>query len=317
MQVINLAEPYDQNLIADEPVVLALGFFDGVHRGHQKVIQTAKTVAQEKHLPLAVMTFDRYPKIAYQGLDPKEVRYLTLLDRKLELFAENDVDLVYVVEFNENLVPMGPQEFVDKYIVGLNAVAAVAGFDFTYGKAEIANMQTLVDYAAGRFEVHEVAQLQDCAEKVGSTQIKHALDQGQMDKVNQLLGYQFEISGVVVHGEARGREIGFPTINVQSDDQQKLPAIGVYAVKVEIAGQWYGGMASVSHNETFGPNRNLTVEINLFDVHQDFYDQTVRVLWVKFLRPSVKFSGAEELVEQMKQDELDSRLCLQKDQAAR
>lgn len=312
MQVINLAEPYDSQLIPAEPVVLALGFFDGVHRGHQKVIQTAKKVATAKNLKLAVMTFDRYPKIAYQKLDPKKVRYLTLLDRKLELFAQNGVDLAYVVEFNDQLVPMPPQEFVDKYIVGLNARAAVAGFDFTYGKADIANMKTLTGYASARFEVYEVEKLEVRAEKVGSTQIKSALEHGDINKVNKLLGYSFEISGIIVHGEARGRQIGFPTINVQSQPQQKLPALGVYAVRVEIEGRWYNGMASVSHNETFGPNRNLTVEINLFDVQQDFYDKKARVQWVQFLRPSFKFTGAKELVEQMKHDEENARKTLQK-----
>ena len=311
MQVINLSEPYDKDLIPSEPIVLALGFFDGVHRGHQRVIKTAKKIAQEKNIKLAVMTFDRYPKIAYQDLDPAKVRYLTLLDRKLELFSKIGVDLTYVVEFNQNLVPMSPKDFVNKYIVGLNVVEAVAGFDFTYGKASVANMKTLVDYAAGRFRVCEVPELQDGSEKVGSTQIKHALDQGKMMKVNELLGYPFEISGTVVHGKARGRKLGFPTINVDSDRQQKLPAIGVYAVKVNIDNEWFDGMASVSHNETFGPSNDLTVEINLFDVKRDFYDKNVRVQWFKYLRSSVKFSGVEELINQMKKDEKKSREFLQ------
>lgn len=311
MQVINLKEPYDKNLLPDKPIVLALGFFDGVHRGHQRVIKTAKKIAQKKNIELAVMTFDRYPKIAYQKLDPSEVRYLTLLDRKLELFSEIGVDLTYVVEFNQNLVPMSPEDFVDKYIAGLNTIEAVAGFDFTYGKPRVANMKTLVSYAAGRFEVCEVPELQEQAEKVGSTQIKNALDQGKMMKVNELLGYPFEISGYVVHGKARGRKLGFPTINVASDEQQKLPTIGVYAVKVKIDNEWFDGMASVSHNETFGSSNELTVEINLFDVKRDFYDKKVRVQWYKYLRPSVKFAGVDQLIDQMEKDEKDSRIYLQ------
>lgn len=312
MQVINLSEPYNKNLIPAGPVVLALGFFDGVHRGHQRVIKKAQEIAYKKDAKLAVMTFDRYPKIAYKSLDPTQVRYLTLLDRKLELFAEIGVDITYVVEFNQNLVPMSPQDFVDKYIFDLHVVTAVAGFDFTYGKASIANMQMLPQYANGRFDVYEVPELQESAEKVGSTQIKSALDHGEIEKVNNLLGYPFEISGVVVHGEARGRQLGFPTINVKSGKQQKLPTIGVYAVKVEIDHDWFDGMASVSRNETFGPDRGITVEINLFDVQADFYDKKVRVQWFKYLRPSVKFSGAAELVDQMKKDEKNSREILKK-----
>ncbi|GBG94158.1 riboflavin biosynthesis protein RibF [Ligilactobacillus salitolerans] len=310
MKVINLSEPYDHQLIEPGPVILALGFFDGVHRGHQRVIRAAKKVAQEKNAKLAVMTFDRFPKIAYQGLDPLKIRYLTTTKRKLALFEQLGADLAYVVEFNEKLVPMLPQEFVDKYIIALHAIGAVAGFDFTYGKPEIANMKTLPDYAQGRFEVFEVPELTEDAVKVGTTQIKHLLDQGKISETNLLLGYPFETTGPIVHGQARGRKLGFPTINVETDAQQKLPALGVYAVKVQIGTAWFDGMASVSHNETFGPQQEVTVEINLFDVHQDLYGQVARVQWFEYLRPSFKFTGAQALVDQMKKDESQSRELL-------
>ena len=307
MQVINLSAPYDKKQIPAGPVILALGFFDGVHRGHQEVIHAAKKLAVEKNVKLAVMTFDRYPKGVYQKLAPEDIRYLTLTKRKLELFSELGADIAYVLEFNSNMTKMRPQDFVDNYIVGLNAVGAVAGFDFTYGKPDSANMSVLSDYARGRFTIHEVPELKERSQKVGSTQIKAALDQGKIQHANALLGYPFETSGIVVHGKARGRTMGFPTINVKVDQQQKLPTIGVYAVKVQIDEKWFDGMASVSHNETFGPNRKLTVEINLFDVKQDFYNKDVRVQWFQFLRSSIKFADVADLIEQKKQDETNTR----------
>lgn len=307
MEVIELTEPYQKEKIPVGDCVLALGFFDGVHRGHQAVIKEAKKQAIKQHQKLAVMTFDRQPKIMYQKNIPSHVQYLTLLKRKLELFAQLGADIAYVVTFNEKMVPMQPQEFVEKYIIGLNATCVVAGADYTYGKKDIANMETLPKFAQGRFKIVSVTHLEDEAQKISSTHIRELIDTGDIFQANKLLGYPFQTQGTVVHGFARGRTIGFPTINIKSSLEQRIPAVGVYATKVWIRKNEYIGMASVGYNDTFGDEFDLTVEINLLNFHADVYGEHVKVEWYERMRGMVKFANAKELILQLQKDEIETK----------
>lgn len=127
-----------------------------------------------------------------------------------------------------------------------------------------------------------------------------------MEEVTELLGYIYETEGTVVHGDARGRLLGFPTANVKVKSTVRLPRIGVYAVQIEVGGKWYVGMGSIGHNDTFGEGRDLTVEVYILDFHQDIYGEQVVVRWNHYLRDQVKFNGAEALIDQLKQDERDT-----------
>ena len=312
MQVIEISEPLDLQKIPDEDVVLAMGFFDGVHRGHQAVIQRAKEIAAQRHLKLAIMTFDRFPKIYFRNIDPQAVKYVTPLKQRLKRFEQQGIEIAYVARFDEAMAKLTPQYFVDHFMDDLHAKIVVAGFDYTYGKPDVANMETLPQFAQGRFDVVTVDRQVLNAEKIGTTQIKTALDQGKIEKVNQLLGYRFSFPGKVVHGEARGRELGFPTLNIQPAKDQWIPGIGVYAVRVKVDGQWYQGMCSVSHNETFG-NNPLTIEINLFDFDRMVYGKEVEVEWDQYLRAPVKFESVDQLIAQLKQDKIDTQAYFAKD----
>ncbi|MEG2708963.1 MAG: FAD synthetase family protein, partial [Vagococcus sp.] len=134
MEVIHIHHPYKITEIPEGGVVLVLGFFDGVHRGHQKVIETARQEANNRGLKLAVMTFNHHPSVVFQKIDHKKMKYITTVEQKITRMEEEGVDILYVVEFTSAFAGLTPQEFVDQYIVGLNAVTAVAGFDYTYGK---------------------------------------------------------------------------------------------------------------------------------------------------------------------------------------
>ncbi|KRO15797.1 bifunctional riboflavin kinase/FAD synthetase [Lacticaseibacillus saniviri] len=316
MQVIDIKPPLNTTHVPDQPIVLALGFFDGVHRGHQAVLRRAKKLADELNQPLAVMTFDQHPAIIYRDLPESQVHYLSVRDRKIELMARFGVDQLYIVHFTPEFAALSPQEFVDQYIVGLHANQVVAGFDYTYGKKDIANMQTLPQYAKDRFGITVVAEHDEAGKKISSTRIREALDEGDVDTANQLLGYTYRTTGIVVHGEARGRELGFRTANVETPAEERLPGIGIYAVELKVHDQWYQGMASIGRNVTFGDDRAVTVEINLFDFDQDIYDQPVAVRWWHYLRGEVKFSGADALVAQLHQDELDSKAYFSQQQAS-
>lgn len=310
MEIVKLKEPYDKNAIVDSPIVLALGFFDGVHRGHQKVIKRAIEKGKSLGVKVAVMTFDRHPKIIFQNIDGEKFKYLTMLDEKLEHFKNLGVDIAYVVKFDENLAYLSPQDFIDKYVVGLHAICVVAGQDYTYGKHDIANMDTISDFAKGRFEIITVDHLQRNDQKISSTQIRKDLDSGNVKAANSLLGYQYENHGTVEHGFKRGKKIGFPTLNVSIPKNERILGEGVYAVKVKIDKDnlWYEGMASIGHNETFGDDLEKTVEINLFNFDKSVYGEKVIVKWYKFLREMVKFDSVEELIDQLNKDKRDTEV---------
>lgn len=166
MRIIRLTEPYDQTQIPNSDVVLAMGFFDGVHRGHQRVINVARKKAHNTHLPLAVLTFDIYPKIFFTDVTKDSMRYLTLNQEKIERMEALGVDILYIVTFDENLAYIPPQEFIDKYAVALRARYLVAGADFTYGPPAIATMPLLPEYAQGRFNIMCVNHLCDGGQRL-------------------------------------------------------------------------------------------------------------------------------------------------------
>lgn len=306
MEIIEMRHPYDHATIPEEEIVLVLGFFDGVHLGHQKVIETGRKIAEEKGLKLALMTFNQHPSIVFQKVDPEKMQYLTSLAQKEAHMEQLGVDILYIIEFTSAFANLAPQVFVDEYMIGLHAKVVVAGFDYTYGKKEIANMALLPTYAEGRFEVVTVAQESFDEEKVSSTRIRSALQNGDMAQVNRLLGYIYEFEGTVVHGDARGRELGFPTANIKVKSTVRLPKEGVYVTKIKVGDKWYPSMGSIGHNDTFGQGRQLTVEIYILDFHQDIYGETVAIRWHHFLRDQVAFNGAQALIEQLKQDERDT-----------
>lgn len=309
MQVINIRQPFDPARIPDGNVVLAMGFFDGLHLGHQAVIERARNFAKEYGLPLAVLTYDHHPSIVYHASEQR-ITYLSPVQRKLELLDELGVDITYLVSFTSALSALKPQEFVDQYMIGFHAKIVVAGFDHTYGPKDIATMANLPKFAKDRFKVVEVSENLDDDLKISSTRIRHELDEGNVSLANRLLGYSYQTSGTVVHGEARGRELGFPTANIEWPVEERMPGIGVYAVQLKVGEIWYDGMASIGYNVTFGDDRPKTLEINLFDFKNMIYGENVKVRWVARLRGEVKYTTAEALIDQLKNDEIETRKIL-------
>lgn len=307
MQTIHLHHPYSKTDIYSGPIVLALGFFDGLHKGHQQVIKTAKKIATKRSLPLAAMTFDVSATVMYQQKHPDEVQYLTTLSTKEKLMAHFGVDILYVAQMTSAFAKQTPQRFVEDYIVNLNAKVVAAGYDYTYGQKDLANMATLPEHADGRFAVIEVPRMEINNQKVGSTQIRQLILNGDIEQANQSLGYHYFFGGSVIHGEKRGRELGFPTANLRQEPNVIVPKTGVYIVEFVIANELYWGIASIGRNITFGENRKRTVEIHVLDFNEEIYGEKVTVFWHKYLRSEMKFNGADELIAQMRLDEINTR----------
>lgn len=287
--------------------VVAMGFFDGVHLGHQAVIKRAKAEADALGVPLAVLTYDPHPSVAFKALT-EPLKYLTVVKQKAQLLETLGVSEMYKMQFTSQLAGLSPQVFVDEVLMQLNPVAVVAGFDHLYGSDKNqANMANLAIYAKARFDVIIVPEFDDLGLKIGSSKIRSALCVGDMQTVNRQLGRIYHTTGIVVHGEARGRELGFPTANVLTPELEWLPGIGIYAVKISIAGQWHIGMASIGRNVTFGDNRPITVEINILDFNQAIYGEDITVAWHHHLRGEVKFNQVDDLITQLEKDKVATR----------
>lgn len=308
MEVIQLSFPLEKSDVIPESIVLALGFFDGVHLGHQAVLTRAVKEAKIRGVKSAVITFNEHPKLAYMATPPQNMTYLTSNQRKEILFESLDLDIVYFVHFSEAFGKQTPQDFVNEYIVGLNAKAVVAGFDYTYGKPDVANMQTLPYHAQQRFDVIEITrQESEYVSKVSTSQIKQWLSTGELAHANEHLGYAYRNHGRVVHGQKVGRTLGFPTANIEVERCEMLPAVGVYAVKLFVNNHWHEGMASVGYNVTFERDTGLTCEVNIFDFDEDIYGKNVIVEWHHYLRDEIKFNGVDDLIHQLQKDDTTSR----------
>ncbi|MEJ6348522.1 riboflavin biosynthesis protein RibF [Holzapfeliella sp. He02] len=306
MHTYQLNYPIESQVVETQGIVLVLGFFDGVHLGHRQLLETGKKVATEKGLKLAVMTMNAHPSQIYGPTDVS-VPLLTTTAEKTELMAQLGVDILYIGNFNGPLAKVQPQDFVDEVLSQLNVKAVVAGFDYTFGKKEVANMSLLKQLAKDKFEVYEVPSYNQDGQKVSSTRIRHLIEQGDVDQANTLLNSIYQTSGKVIHGFKRGRQLGFPTANIDSNAKKVGLASGAYTVKLKVHGQWYQGMASVGYNITFDDVKDLSVEVNIFDFDEDIYDEMVEVKWYHYLRPEEKYSSIEALIDQLNQDEIDSR----------
>lgn len=303
MEIIHIEHPHRFTSESFLPMAIGLGFFDGVHLGHQKVIQTTLAIAQEKGIKSAVMTFDPHPSVVLRS-DVKHVEYITPLKEKARLMAELNIDYLFVIHFTNEFANLLPQEFVDQYLIGLNVVHVVAGFDYTYGRMGKGTMETLTFHSREKFDFTIIPKLTIGSEKISSTLIRKYIKEGQMDKLYNYLGRYYTTSGVVIHGDKRGRTIGFPTANTDIFDSFYIPPIGVYTVRILVKGLWHEGVCNIGYKPTFNKEQapKPSVEVHIFDFNEEIYGQEVVIEWREHIRSERKFSGIEELVAQIEKD---------------
>lgn len=312
MEIFHLIHPHSLKKQDLQPSVMAFGFFDGIHYGHRKVIETAKQLAAKKNIKTSVMTFYPPPAVVLGIKDHPE--YITPTDHKKTLIEQLGIDQLFIVRFDDNIFSITPKQFVDQYIVELNVQHAVCGFDFTYGHDREGTAEMLPEHAEGRFGVTIVDKVEEKGEKISSTKVRELIKSGQTDKVPSYLGRPFEIHGTVINGEKRGRSIGFPTANIEPDGDYLIPDTGIYAVEMLVNGTWRRGVASIGYKPTFHDDygEKPAVEVFLFDFNSNIYGERVTVKWYKKLRNEEKFDSVEELVEQMNRDVEDAKAYLER-----
>lgn len=311
MEVIEITHPIKLEQYIEEDIAIALGFFDGIHRGHQALFERLDEVAAERGLKKAVMTFDPHPSVV---LNPKQKRttYLTPLDDKIDLLREAGIDYCLVVNFSSRFAEVSPEAFIQDYLVKNHVKVAVAGFDFTFGKYGKGNMAMLQEYTS-QIECITVGKQDLNGEKISTTAIRRDLTQGKLAEVNEALGYRYQVKGTVVQGEKRGRTIGFPTANIQLSDDYVLSAKGVYAVSLKIgtSDKVYRGVCNVGVKPTFHDDLpQIVIEVNIFDFEENIYGERVTVTWHHYIRPEMKFNGIDPLVAQINQDKERAKYLL-------
>lgn len=304
MNIIHLKYPHQLNQVNQTTAYsLAVGFFDGVHKGHQAVINSAIDKARELGVESAVMTFDPHPSIVLGGRKEK-VFYITPLQQKVDILKGLGVDNVFIVHFTSDFAKLSPEDFIQYFIRDLNVKHVTAGFDFSFGKFGKGNMETMKELSNGDYGVTVVDKLSDDEEKISSTRIRHYLQDGEMESAAKLLGRAFVVPGIVVHGDKRGRTIGFPTANIQSMEGSFIPATGVYAVRILVQNKWYDGVCNVGYRPTFKnpDDPQLSIEVHILDFDKNIYGEEVQIGWYKRIRSEQKFNGIDELKAQIEKD---------------
>ncbi len=283
-----------------ETSVVLIGVFDGVHKGHQQLLNRAKEIADGR--VIIALTFDPHPTTVYAPT--KVPTSLTTLADRVELLKIHNADQVAVMKFNEKFAAMSAEDFVANVLVGqLHASTVVVGKNFTYGHKAAGNVDSLI--AAGlthNFTV-DVQELKADTEVISSSRIRALVVAGKVEEARTLLSRPHRLDGVVVHGEKRGREIGYPTANLGNIEGQTIPADGVYAGWLTVGINFWPAAISIGTNPTFEGERGRQVEAYALDQEGlELYDKNASIEFGWYLRPTLKFDSLEELLVQMKKD---------------
>ncbi|MSO16608.1 MAG: bifunctional riboflavin kinase/FAD synthetase [Candidatus Planktophila sp.] len=283
-----------------ETNVVLIGVFDGVHKGHQQLLNRAKEIAAGRSI--VALTFDPHPTTVYAPT--KVPTALTTLADRVELLKIHNADQVAVMKFNENFAAMSAADFVTNVLVGqLHASTVVVGKNFTYGHKAAGNVDSLIaDGLTHNFTV-DVQELKADTEVISSSRIRALVIAGKVEEARALLSRPHRLDGVVVHGEKRGREIGYPTANLGDIDGQTIPADGVYAGWLTVGINFWPAAISIGTNPTFAGERGRQVEAYALDQEGlELYDKNASIEFGWYLRPTLKFDSLEELLVQMKKD---------------
>jgi len=295
-----------KNYYNTENTIITIGTFDGVHRGHQKIVQRLIKIAQEKNLQSVVLTFFPHPRMVLQK--DTNIKLINTIDEKAQLFKHFGINVLVVKEFTKEFSRLTALEFVRDILANkLHIKHIIIGYDHQFGRNRTANIDDLKEYGElYNFNVTEIS-AQDIDEvTISSTKIRNALYEGDIKTANTFLGYNFMLTGTIVKGKGLGKQIGFPTANLHIEEDYKLiPKKGVYVVKSNLNDIIIYGMMNIGTNPTVG-GKIQSIEIHFFDFHQDIYDQKIKIELLYRLRDEQKFNSLEMLQNQLQNDKFNA-----------
>ncbi|MCX7985498.1 MAG: bifunctional riboflavin kinase/FAD synthetase [Bacteroidales bacterium] len=288
--------------IFNKPVV-TVGIFDGVHQGHVSLLNQLKNISTRESSDAIVVTLWPHPRMVLYP--DKPIKLLTTLDEKLTLLEKNNIKKVVVIDFDRQFASISAQDFIRNGLVGtLNLSYLLLGYDNHFGHNKEGKVDVVKQEAEKwGFKVVHLAPVFSGEEVISSTNIRLYLELGNIEMANELLGYQFFIKGKVILGKQLGRTLNFPTANLQVETYKMLPRIGVYAVWVQVDTKTYPGMMNIGFRPTINPIiKEKTLEVHLLNFEGNLYEKEITVSFVKRIRDEIKFSGIEELKQQLQRD---------------
>lgn len=288
MKIIHIKDL--EHMIIPDPLCAAIGNFDGVHLGHQKLIEECKRHGYKS----AVLTFYPHPSVYLKKIP--DYKLITPMEHKSDIFSRMGIDYLIVVEFDAEVAKKPKEDFI-AWMKSLNIKSCVCGYDFTFGRKAEGTILDLIQ----EFEFYEVKKFIFDDVRVSSTYIRELLSLGDVSKANRLLGRVFSIRGKIIYGSQKGRLIGFPTANIEYKNYF-IPANGVYFVTICLNQVYYYGMCNIGNSPTFNFNLKERVEVNIFGLDADIYGNTLEIFFHEHIRPEKAFKDKEELTEQLKKD---------------
>lgn len=290
-----------QNISIEGSTAVALGFFDGVHKGHQALISKLKQMSSSDNLKSTVFTFDNHPmSLIDSGKSP---RLIMDNETKLEMLEKLGVDIAYFEVLSNDFLNIEPEDFLYKILLQkFNVKAIAAGFNFRFGRKSRGDIQMLREFGRKtgvKIYIAKPYYIDDTL--VSSTTIRNYIEKGNIKYANKLLGHEYTMRGKVVHGKERGRKIGFPTVNLYPDVRMVAPVNGVYVTKVLFDGIEKTGITNIGNNPTFD-NGSLTIETNILDFDGDIYDKNIVLKFYDRIRDEKRFNSPDELSSQLSRD---------------
>lgn len=296
-----------ENLPKLKNAVITIGTFDGVHMGHRQIINKLLEEAKKVNGESVIITFHPHPrKVVSSAI--LGIRLINTLDEKIGVLADLGVDHLVIVPFTDAFANQSAEDYVRNFIhEKFHPHTIIIGYDHRFGRERLGDYRLLEKLALQYgFNIKEIPKhiLEEIA--ISSTNIREAVLHNDIDIANKLLGYTFFFEGKVVHGNKLGRQLGYPTANLETNDPEKIiPGDGIYAVYAEVDDIKYKGMMSIGFRPTVDGKKRV-IEVNIFDFNKDIYGKTLKVYVKKFLRAEVKFNSLEELVKQIDQDKIES-----------
>lgn len=290
------------------PIAMAIGNFDGLHLGHQKILHEIKSYADHHHDETVAITFTNHPSNVLRPL--QKVPQICTLDHKIKLLEEFGIDLLILLEFTKELSEHTAEHFLKKVRSSIPFSYLILGHDATLGKDRLGNRTHIEAMAkSSGFEVRYLDEQTIDGERISSTKIRQLIQQGELDHASKLLGREYSIYSKVAPGKKIGRKMGFPTANICVNGLC-LPPLGVYAVHVIFNEQSYPGVANLGYAPTVRQDAVPTLEVFLFDHSIDLYEQSIEVIFAGYLRPEIKFDSVQALQEQIQDDVREAKMML-------
>lgn len=288
---------------------LTIGMFDGVHRGHRQIIQKLVDDAHANHAPAVLLTFDPHPASV---LTNKTIRLLTTPDERAQILSSLGVDTVITQRFTSDLSQVTAIQYMTRLKESLGLAHLLIGYDFALGKGREGNAPRLTEIGKDlNYSVEIIPALSDNEKIISSTEIRNLISTGEISQANNLLGYLYPLSGVVIHGAGRGKKINFPTANIDYPQSKATPSNGIYACWATLGNETFMAATSVGFNPTFTPERQIqSIEAYLLDFERDIYGQELKLEFVTRLRDELKFDSVESLIEQIGRDVNQTRQIL-------